>query len=468
MIRGSTKQILLPPRVDKTERNFGNVLPLYRDARNGRLTDSAKWERRPGFSQAFDTGSNRQIIGLIPEDNGYAVTDNGLVFDLGVDPPSQLTNALGIASRPMWTNLNGQVIICCGSTVKAINTATSALDILAGSPPNGKFIGMLDNYVLIAGHDPYEFRWCQVANSAVWPAQNYNDVLKDGDPLQMMLIYNRMIYFWKRYSLETWIDVGGDAIFSRTGTVNLIDKTRQQGNGVVGDSVVQANGTFYFLMDGLFHRLEGNNPKVISQPYRADIASLASLASCPGFDHRMEHCIVWTEPLSGRCYVYDYYYDLMSEDNTWTGGWQRIPANAYMELNRKAYIGDYGATGLVHEWSKDYAADNGQPIRVFRDFVIPARPDGRTMRFNKLRWRLERGTTSDPDTPPYVEFRTGVDGQSPLDSHHVSLGVLAEREPYMDITNMGIGLELQMQIIETASAPSLITDGWLTTEPMGR
>jgi hypothetical protein len=168
--------------------------------------------------------------------------------------------------------------------------------------------------------------------------------------------------------------------------------------------MVKANGTLYwFGEDGNFYVMEGGSPKVISDAYKKGIDKSVKipgviglnrkglLKDIYGFDFEKENVIRWIAPTLGRCFTYDYYKNIFSEDNSWDHGqFERLNVSSYMELDNEQYVGDYKPTGIVHRWSHDYQTDNGKHIRVFRKFALVS-PEGSTLKYNRVRFRIKRG-----------------------------------------------------------------------------
>lgn len=461
-IKGITKNIALRPvsvkNIDKEE----SFVPVHTDLRNGFLTDVGNWNKRPGYAEHVDLGTAMAVELLIPEgEQGYAATSDGRIFRLGVSKTStELTGKrLSGQSRPTWVNHQGTIIICDGGTPVRIFDGDSS--VLPGAPPPGKYVDSLDTYVLISGHDATTFRWSTAANSGSWPAANFNSVLGDGEEIRFMKVFKRLVWFFKSGSIETWADIGGSQIFARQSVIER--------GCIASYSVVQANDTFYwFGDDGDFYVLDGLQPRVISKSYRRELDKLVSPDSIYGFDYRKEHLIRWFAPQDGKCFVFDYTTNTFSEDNTWRHGqWDRLPHKSYMEINNRQYFGDYNLTGLIYEWSKDYKDDNGLPIRVFRDLSVRLSGDGTSSRVNRIRLRLKRGVAVTGETTPEMLIRWRFDHEDWGNYESLDLGVLGDADPYIDIHSpVGIGSEMNIQLVETDAVDYLLTDVWLTIQPL--
>jgi hypothetical protein len=470
MIRGKTKNIAIPPIPNKKLDPKETFIPFHIDIRNGHLTDAGNWEKRPGYALKWDTGTNRPIKLLIPENRGYAVSDYGDVYQLDRYTTTSTYKLSGKrltgTYRPTWTNHRGWVIVCDGGNPARIDE--SGVSFLGGYPVYAKFVDTIDGYVLMSGHNDYDFVWSAVENSENWPAVNFNSVLKEGDAIQMMKVLNRKVYFFKKYSIEIWNNIGGTSVFARSSIVNVLDKVARQGSGIAGHSVVQANNTFYFYADGDFYALNGITPIVISKHYRKELDKLEHANDIFGFDCRKENAVRWLSQKDGKCFKYDYSKGYLSEDNTWAHGqFERLPWNSYMELNGEQYFGDYDQTGKIYHWSYDYNDDLGKEISVYRKFALTLSSNGNSSRVNLLRFRIKRGVATNGEKTPHAFVKWRFDQDDWELPEFLDLGVKGNYDPYLDIHNLGIGREMEIEITETDAVDYLLTHAYLTSEVLG-
>lgn len=459
MIRGISKNVAINPIGYKDLKPEETFVPAHIELRNGRLTDAGNWIKRYGYTQKWDVTIDNPIDLLIPESTGYAVTESGRVFFLpGI---TEYTGAsLSGSYRPTWCNHQGTIIICDGGSPVKITAGNTSL--LGGSPPAARFVDTLDSYVIMAGHLDTTFRWSAAGNSASWPAANYNDVLSEGEVIKYMCVDGRDLYFFKSKSIEIWVNIGGATVWARKIMI-------KKGTGA-SYSTVKANDSMYWLGDdGDFYVLDGISPKVISKSYRAELDKLVGKSSIYGYDFREEGLIRWFAPIDGKCFVFDYTKNLFSEDNTWASGeFQRMPFNSQMILDGETYVGDYNNTGLIYHWDKDYVTDNGGEIRVLRQFLVPLSSDGTLSRVNRLRIRVKRGVATASEASPVAQIRCRFDQGDWGNYEEIDLGVAGDRNPYIDISGLGIGSELSVEVVETDAVEFLVTGLTLTAEPLGR
>ena len=163
MIRGKTKNIALNPLLYKDLDPSENFIPTSMELRNGFLSDNGNWHKRPGYIQKWDTGVDKPIHALISEDNGYAITDSGRVFNLSPSTPVEMTGKrMNGSNRPTWCNYDGTIIIADGgSPIKIAGGVTSAL---GGGWPSIKFIDRLGPYTIGSGHNNTGFVWSASGN----------------------------------------------------------------------------------------------------------------------------------------------------------------------------------------------------------------------------------------------------------------------------------------------------------------
>ena len=135
-------------------------------------------------------------------------------------------------------------------------------------------------------------------------------------------------------------------------------------------------------------------------------------------------------------------------------------------MDGEQYIGDYEATGKIYRWSEDYKDDNGEAIRVYRKFGFPLSGNGTDSRANLLRLRVKRGNGTVTVPHPDALIRWRFD-QGESFSENFDLGSVGQHDPYIDIPSLGIGREMEFEIVESDAVDSLITHAYLTVEPLG-
>lgn len=466
MIRGTTKNIDFGVGAAKNDNPIEALLPKFVDRRNGQFTTAGNWKRRPGYAEAWDLGITKPIQLLIPEEGGFAVAQDGTIFDLGRDSTStQSAVKLMGAYRPYYTMQQAtaaqqkRIILSDGGPLVTISFAPNTVSYLGGNPPRARFCDTLNDRVLVAGADELTFWWSDLTFPEVWPAENFNILKGDGEHIELMKVFGRNVYFWKNKSLEIWTD---------TGTTNFIGRQAYIERGTSsGYSVVFANNVPYWFDVTDFFLLNGATPTVISADYSREIKKITDPREVYGFHFEREKLIRWFAPHSHKCFVYDYVTQQFSEDNQWQDGqWIRMPVNSYMELDGSAYFGDYEATGKIYRWSEEYEDDNGSPIRLSRRYAIPLSDTGIWCRANRLRLRMDRGNGTNDTPNPKALFRWSID-KGEFQSEDIDLGAVGEHDPYVDIYNLGIGREIELEEVISDRVETLSTHGFLTSEQLG-
>lgn len=479
MIRGETKNVALTPIPYPGLDPLETYIPRVIDINNGRLTDAGNWVKRPGIGFAGFTDRFQPIWLLVPYYGGLAVNQTGNVYRMKPTPATGIaaraTGGLKGTHRPTWVNYAGTVIFADGAAPQKLDAVKFSLADLAGSPPPGRFIEVLDTYLILAGHNGMRFDWSDTNDPETWPAENFDACIEEGETLEMMKVFQRKLWFFKSESIEVWSHVGGDSTFIRGA---VIDRGTPAGH-----SVVIANDTVYFFGDdGAFYRLEGLQPRMIParapDQLRGVLERVKNRSEIFGFDFPKEHCVRWIAPVEGVTFTYDYKNDVFLEDYEWiSGGRQRVRINAAMLYSDgEMYIGETAPTGRICSWSDLWPTDLGQEIRVQRTFLVPLSSDGTTARLNRLRLRVLRGQGV-PSPAPF-----GVGGPNPAKAllrwrfdqeewgpyQEIDLGAVGESNPYVDLHRLGVGREVTFDLVETDAVDWLLTHAFLTVENLGR
>jgi len=470
LIRGQPIDIGLQPIANKNVDEFEAKLPIHIDIRNGRMTDAGGWERRPGYGTTpnWTLPVTSQILTLIPDGGGLAIAaSDSQVYDLPTASAVSGTTLNG-SERPQWvvfkpTDTAGKlVIIVDGGTPIVVDSGTTR--VLGGSPSNFKFIDSLDTYAIGCGHNDIDFRWSKLEKAEEWPEANFNSVLgsssKGAEKIRHFLVFNRGLYFFKNFTTEVWSNTGSDLVFERTAFV-------EKGCGADYSVVLANQNLYWFGDDGDFYQMQGFQPVVISSAYRKELDKLTERENIYGFDFRKEAVIRWFSPADAKTFVYDYRNNIFSEDNLWDDRWKVLPINAYMEMDGKAYIGDRDASGKIYEWSRDFDTDGSLPIRMYRRFSTPISPTGNTARINRLRFRVKRGTSSAVSNPKAI-FRWRMDRGDYNKPIELDLGNVGDEFPYIDLYNVGIGAEIEVELIETDSVDFIVSNIKMHTEELLR
>jgi len=486
---GETFNIAVTPQGAKQLLDPETISPNHLELRNGVRTDAGFWKGRPGYATEWNLGVSSSIRLLIPfirtntNGLGFAVTSTGMIYELLAAQATQLYSGSTVNGtfRPTYDVFDGIPIICSGQAPVKIRVdqapGNNNVQDLGGSPPAARFISVIADRVVLSGQNDTQFNWSDAGNAEIWPGANFSNVTGHGEQIRYQAVKGTDLYFFKDFNVEVWAHIGGDEVFGRSGIINLLDKHRAE-RGLAGFSVVLAGdpAQFFFYADGDFWVLNGFTPKRISLTYKREVGNIPNVDGIYGFDFAKEHVIRWFEPVSGRCFTYDYRNDNFTEDNRWiSSNWERLPVQAYMEMQDRAFIGDYDPTGLVSEWDDDITTDNGNPIRVYRKlrFLLDLKKNHRS-RWNRLLCRLERGQGA-IGSGPTLQIRWAIDGAAmtnfqslSMGEATVSVGESGSYEPYIELTNLGVGREALLELVQYSSVRHLLTALTVTAKPMGR
>ena len=484
MLRGETINVALNPIGAKQLRDAESFVPAQLELRNGVRTDAGFWKGRPGAAQWWQTHAASPIILLIPrkwqaDGNGFAVTSSGRIYELKTNRTVReyTGTTLNGDYRPTWCEFDGTIIITDGQAPVKIDAAGTTVSELSGSPPAAKYCAVISDRVVLAGYDATEFRWSDAGTSSTWTSTNVSNVTGHGEQIRYMTVANQDLYFFKDFSVEIWSHIGGNEVFGRKLIVTIADKFSRN-RGIPSFSVVQGPDGFYFFCDGDFWKLQGAQGTILSSAYKRELGNLEQVSTMYGFHCAKEHVIRWFEPVSARCFVYDYVNDVFTEDNEWEfGEWQRLPMYSYMEVDGVAYMGDYDASGLVYKWSDEVYSDDALPIRMQRKFRMPLTPkglirqgasvEGHQARLNRLRLRFLRGQAG-TGTAHTLSVRWALDEGDWTPYTELDLGEPGDADPWVDIHQLGVGREVKVEIVQAKNLPHVLTHALLTVQPMGR
>ena len=470
MVRGQTKNIAIQPLGNKSIDAKETILPSHIDLRNGRLNNAGNWEKRPGYDEWRLTNILKPVTLLLPIGNGYAMTSTGRIFDLTSDNQNEIVNntILSGTDHPQWVKHNDYVIICNGG--HPINLIHGGVSYLAGSPPAGaRFVVRVGDYTLMSGYksDVTEFAWCAANNPENWTTgdSGNGNISDSGNAIRNTIAIRDKVYHFHDKGIEVWVYIGGSNVFVRHDGLYI-------NRGIGADySAIFANDTIYWYGDDhKFYVLNNGSPQVISHIYKNRIESLSNPSEIYGFDLRKEGVIRWLAPTDHICMVYDYINNNWSEDNEWLNGdWSKMRIGSYMELKGEQYFGDTEPTGKIYRWSRDYLNDNGNPIRVYRNMKLIPSSRGNKIRYNRMGFRIKRGVSNSNDSTPEMFWRYKLDEGNWSNYSYLDIGATAgDYDPWLFETNLGVGREIDIEVVHTDAVDDVLTHMNLTMEELGR
>jgi hypothetical protein len=444
------------------------MAPDHIELRNGKLTKSGSWKKRPGASTSKNLSVDESIAELIPHNIGYAVTNEGKVFRF--DKSTEITGArLTGGNRIQWDVYGNKIILCDGSIIVYIDTSINKVAVLSKDPsfPRAKFITRVGNVTLYAGHDPTQIVYSATdAPDDVSTASGGGtfDAQKTGETVRNMKSLRSEVYLFKDKRIEVFGYVGGNIPFRRIDGAWV-----EQGCGA-DYSVVKALGTFFWYGDdNRFYVLEGSAAREIPRGHVREAQKLSRPSEVYGIHFPTESVIRWFAPSDGKCFVYDYKNDSFSEDSAWKHGQnERLPIKSFMRFKNKDYYGDWEETGKIKEWSYEHQDDDGEPIRVERLLRVRPSTRGHRVRYDGVRFRFNRGISTSNAINRYLMFRYNPDEKGWSNYRRIDLGATGDYRPSIEERNLGTAREMLFHIVETDAVEHVMTHMELTVQELGR
>jgi hypothetical protein len=445
--------------------------PVQQEIRNVTITDAGNTSARNGYATKWDIIEDASIIGLIPHgENAFAISKTGTVSY--VEPNGTIATLEGtmtVHSRPRG-GFHGTtlIVVAGGAPVTMTPLEVSELVLVpdtitnrSNRPPAARFISRIASYSIMSGYDATEVRYSVPNNPLDWngPGSGFFNVREDGGRIRHQIDLNGKLFFFKDKQTEVWGLSSAPGPFSTRQGLWI-----EKGCGA-DDSVVKTNNTLYWYgNDGDFYVLAGGISQSISDPIRASLDELHHPELIYGIDFTKEKVIRWFAPYEGKCFTYFYKKNRWTEDNRWQSGiWTRLPINSYMELKGEQYVGDYRLTGKIFNWSKEHKDDDGTPIRGYRKFRVRPSVNWHKARFNNLRLRVKKGY----DATGNLVIRWRGDQGAWSKERKIDLGDLGNRNPYIDIKNMGVAREMEYEIVHTDSIDYKLMGAKLTYRELG-
>lgn len=457
VVLGAAKELALMPRLNKGVDPFEVIIPDNIELRNGFRTSSNNWARRPGYAEKWDLGVNETVVGLIPIEPGYAITETGKIFRLD-GTPVQLTTALdNTGLRPTWVVHNDLIIICNGGRPIKIENLDS--DYLGGNPPKAEVVARLSSYTIMAGYvdaenERTEFRRSATGNPENWSSggAGFWSVKKDSTEILNIRVANEKLYLFKETGIEVW---GLSTSAVGMVRITIIDMGLGSKHSLVGTD----SGIMMFLgSDFNMQLLSGFTTKnVTSKNLKRELNKLFKVDEIYGLYFKKERLVKFFAQSEGKCFVYTPDHDIWSEDNEFAGGqFQRMNLNSYMEQDNLQFVGDWLPRGKVYEWSFEYFTDNGNMIRNQRNISGKFFEGNSFGRLNELVLRLKRGVAVFGTTPTFG-YRYRFDQGQWSDDQILSLGEVGDRDPFIKERALGRGREFELEIWETEAVDYILS-----------
>jgi hypothetical protein len=454
-----TVDIALNPTIAGDVPSFNRIAPVMRVMKNVRYDDLNYVRKRPGQSEKWDTGVDVPVMLLIPENTGYAIDQSGNIFQLGTTVNNMFTISQ-VRVKPRYIKYDEKLIVATGTPLIEIDG--EEVSLVGNGTPNAKYVVLINDYAIYLGHHPTQFVQAVQSNpksvDTAFGARTY-EIQRSGT-IQNAIDYNENLLVFEERETEVWSYRGGDPAFVRQPGAK-IDK----GLGAV-DSLVKADRRiWWFGEDGYFYMMKDFAIANISDFMKAEIDLSVDPSKWEGYDIRKESLVMWVNRASGQTLLFDYRREKWLDDNWWNvGAWQSLPFTSYMEQDNRQYFGSAKYDGLIHDWSKDYKTDNGDPIRTVREFTVPLSKQGFRAKVKRLVFRREANQANETVANPVFMVRTRFDKGTWSDYTHLTLGVAGDNNPYAQMDRIGYGREMDIEIVETDEVDFLITNIYATVE----
>lgn len=471
------KDIALSPFVDKSQKgsNSSNVealLPKNIDVRNMILTLNRNWMKRPGYSSVvYDLGENASVNLIIPNFGGYAVTSRGSIFKL--ESSEALTYSLAgqadaYGYRPTYEIFDDIIVIADGGKVVKIEDNESS--ILSNDAPQADIVLRVGNYTILMKRGTNVMYWSAAGNPSNWTTgdSGFTTLRQDGGTIQNAVVRGQHIYIFKDTAVEVWVNVASAVQFARQESLSLdigiaapnsMKKLKAPGSPIV---FYDSNKEFTMIL--------GSQIKTLSKLYDAVVRSIVDHDKIYVEDFSREDAVRWFEPLSGRTFRYDMVWDIITEENRWQNGWERLPIMSQAYLGDKCLIGSYEPNGEIYYWGHEYLDDNGQEIRCTKKYQLVVFETGNKARLNALKFRMLRGTANDSESAPKIIFRFRPGKGKWSRRHTFDLGQAYDQKPTIQFFPSGprVAEEFEFEIVETDAVEFILTHMFATFEELGR
>lgn len=448
---------LLPIPINKgTFQNvdaFELTSPEYAaDFRNFVLTDAGSNIDRPGLNQFAAVGSypvqgltffSNHLVAVTSSDRKiWKIDSSGTVTDI-------TGTALGGSARPVFAD-DGTYLAIAGGAAPRSWTGSGNTALLAGSPPDCKFISYLDGYWITHLIDDQEFRWAGPTESArgTWNSANFFQAEGLPDNLKAQAVLLRELYAFGAESVEIFQNFGGTSTpFQRTFFIN---------KGIIAPySIVEADNTLFWLdSDRRFVMMQGRTPVQVSTPFDRVIKDMTTIDDCWGVALNIGafYLIAWTFPTEERTLVYDYKLKEWYEwDGFVDGGTDRFKMHSYTFAKawNRHFVGD-PVRGIVWELSFDNKVDGSNTLRRLRRSGQIDHGTSKRKRSNYYQLDVKRGVGTPGGTEPRLLMRVNDDGKGWKDYVSIPLGFTGERQTPIRVPGLrGIYRKRQIEFYMT-------------------
>jgi hypothetical protein len=423
---------------------------------------------RPGllYPPFCDLSVNAGIDGMFwwPAKQVVLATCNGSVYSINSSgTATALTGSItqgrtkfaqaGLVGADCVMASGGPLHYTDGSTVTAITDT--------GAPLNATSVGVMDSRIVANEVGTAYFKWSDPLSVTTWNGLNLADMEAKGDVLQVVDTTFDDVLLVGKFSCEHYYNDGASPFAKYEGL------THAKGT-IAPDSFIYSGSLFWWLdQERNFVKLQGNVPRVISNPYASVIQGLGRVDDCFALPIRTDgqNFITWNFPTEKLTLVYDV------ENEAWQGRWGTWDTskaewalwypNAYCQCPEWGHhlVGDR-REGKIYKIGRDYMYDADTPLRMvkrtgWRDYGIK-----RNKRSDRIIITIRRGTTTDPTNEAKFVVKSRDNGEQDWQPEREgSLGVQGDTDAMIQFVQNGIYRTRQDEYSFSDSVPIVLVDG---------
>lgn len=361
------------------------------------------------------------------------------------------------SSRPVFAS-DGTLLGIAGGGAPQTWSGTGVSGLMAGSPPDCKFLSVIDSYWMTHLIDDQEFRYAgpTAATRLVWDTSDFVSAEGLSDDVKAQAVLLRELYAFGSDSIEIFQNFGDSSTpFRRT---FFIDRGISAPN-----SIVQADNSLFWLdSDRRFVRMVDRTPVEVSAQLAKYLRRLDTVDDCWGarIDIDGAYLIAWTFPTEGKTFTLDYKKGEWSEWDGFSSGLSarfKMHSYAFASPWNKHFVGD-PTSGKIYELSFDNKTDGSDPLRRVRTSGLIDHGTGGKKRSNHYLIHVKRGVGTPGDEEPILQMRVNDDNEGWSEYVDIPLGFPGEKLSPIRVDGLrGIYSVRQIEIRMTDPAELIVT-----------
>lgn len=418
---------------------------------DGYEDDTGVKYKRPGLT-AFSTSAIEtpvqgvfwsEFLGcFIAVGNGklYKVTTAGVV--------SAITGATTDNHNPARFTENGTVVyVTTGQKMLTTNGTTAAEVADVAAPTATTHLAWIDGHILTNQANSMFFWWADVATGE-WNENNSESVNANIDKLVALDAGWRELLLFGTRSTEIWYNTG-----ETPGTFQRMEGAYIERGCSAPYSVIMADNTWFWLdHERAFIRLDGRNPKVVSQPVNTLLRDLPDVSDLitSHFQYQNRRFLLLSSRSNNFTLVYDYPKDAWYQWGVWNdemAQYDRWPVySATFSTVSSGYV-LLGDDGYLYTLSGE-ASDARFCLRS--SHISHQTYDWKLCL--GLQVRLKRGYVTDLTSPAFRVRWRDQNGQWG-NWHSLPLGNMGEYNTVSELFRCGRYRTRQYEFVQTDTAP---------------